>query len=96
MVIVHAHIEVKDGKTQEFLNALGKCVEGTLKEPGNDSYTPYADLSNPLKFIIVEEWQSQSALDDHFQTPHFKQLGKDLEDLLTAPLDVRVFDAVKK
>ncbi|MDR2713788.1 MAG: antibiotic biosynthesis monooxygenase [Clostridiales bacterium] len=93
MIIVHAFIEVKDGMAQEFIKAAAKCVEATRQENGNNFYTLYTDSFDPLKFVVVEEWESQSALDAHMQTPHFITFGGEIENLLAAPLDIKVFEA---
>jgi len=93
MIIVHAHVEVKDGTAQEFISAAGKCVEATRTENGNNFYTLYTDAANPLKFVVVEEWETKPALDAHMQTPHFAEFGQAIEDLLAAPLDIKVFEA---
>jgi len=93
MVIVHAFIQVKAGATQEFEKAAGKCVEATRKEAGNGFYTLYAESENPLNYAVVEEWESQAALDAHMQTPHFIAFGKAIESLLAAPLDIKVYEA---
>ena len=93
MIIVHAFVEVKDGMAQEFVTAADKCVEATHQEYGNYFYTLYTESSDPLKFIVVEEWESQSALDAHMQTPHFITFGGEIENLLAAPLEIKVFEA---
>jgi len=93
MIIVHAFVEVKDGTTQEFIKAAAKCVEATRKESGNNFYTLYSESQNPLKLVVVEEWASQAALDAHMQTPHFIEFGAEIENLLAAPLDIKVYEA---
>ena len=93
MIIVHAFIEVKSGAVPEFEKAAAKCVEATRKEPGNGFYTLYTESANPLKYAVVEEWESKSALDAHMKTPHFAAFGKEIEDLLAAPLDIKVYEA---
>ncbi|MCL2817177.1 MAG: antibiotic biosynthesis monooxygenase [Clostridiales bacterium] len=93
MIIVHAYIEVKNGAAQKFLQAAGKCVEATRKETGNDFYTLYTDCENPLKFVVVEGWKTQTALDAHMKTPHFAEFGGEIENLLAAPLDIKVYEA---
>ena len=92
MIIVHAFIEVKDGAAQAFIEAADKCVEATRKEDGNIFYTLYTDSANPLKFVVVEEWESKPALDAHMQTPHFAEFGGAIENLLAAPLEIKVFE----
>jgi len=93
MIIVHAFIEVKDGMAQKFAEAAGKCVTETRKEPGCHFYTLYTDNVNPLKFVIVEEWESKEALDKHMTLPHFLALGEDIKDLIALPPAAKVFEA---
>ena len=93
MTIVHAFLEVKDGKKQEFLKAVGKCVTETRKEPGCIFYTLYADAENPLKYAIIEEWESKAALDNHMTLPHFLELGENLKDIIATPTAAKIFDA---
>ena len=93
MIIVHAFIEVKDGAAQEFIDAAAKCVEATRQEVGNSFYTLYIDASNPLKFVVAEEWESKPALDAHMKTPHFAEFGGKIENLLAAPLEIKVYEA---
>jgi len=93
MVIVHAFLEVKDGTTKDFLDAANKCVTETRKEPGCKFYTLYTNAEDPLKYVIVEEWESSAALDEHKTLPHYLELGKNLKDILASPPVVKVFDA---
>jgi len=93
MVIVHAFIEVKEGMAQKFTEAADRCVQETRKEPGNHFYTLYSDNENPLKFIIVEEWESKADLDKHMTLPHFIKLGEDIKDLIAGPPVGKVFEA---
>jgi len=95
MVIVHAFIEVKEGMAQQFLDAAGKCVIETRKEPGCHFYTLYADAEDPLKFIFVEEWEDKAALDNHMTLPHFLELKKSLKDIVSGPGSAKVFEASK-
>ena len=48
----------------------GEVAEETHKESGNISYAFSSDLSEAGVFHIFEEWESQEALDAHFQSPH--------------------------
>ena len=93
MVIVHAFIEVKPGTEQAFVAAAEKCVAETRKEPGCRFYTLYNDNENPQKFVIVEEWDSKAALDEHMTLPHFITLGEAIKDILAAPPEIKIFEA---
>ena len=93
MTIVHAFIEVKEGAEQAFEKAAEKCVEATRKEVRNEFYSLYTETANSRKYVVVEVWESKAALDEHMQTPHFAAFGKEIEDLLAVPLDIKVYEA---
>ena len=93
MVIVHAFISVKEDSVQQFLAAVENCIVETRKEPGCHFYTLYSSHEKPSNFVLVEEWESKAALDNHFTLPHFKAFVEALENLLAEPLNVKVFEA---
>ena len=93
MIIVHAHCEVKNGAASEFAQAAAKCVAATRQENGNNYYTLFTDSFDPLKFVVVEEWESKPALDAHMKTAHFIKFGEEINDLLATPLDVKIYEA---
>lgn len=74
-----ATIVAKAEFADDVLNALHKVTDATRKEEGNISYTLHKDVSNNLKFIILEEWKSQEAIDIHNETSHFQALKTDLD-----------------
>ncbi|MCL2236429.1 MAG: antibiotic biosynthesis monooxygenase [Defluviitaleaceae bacterium] len=93
MIIVHAFIEIKEGTTQDFKTAAAKCVAETNKEQGCLFYNLYQDGSDPLKFVIVEEWENKEALDLHFILPHFLQFREDIKDIAAKPAKIKIFEA---
>jgi quinol monooxygenase YgiN len=93
VIVVHAFVEVKEGTVQEYTEAAAKCVEATRQEDGNNLYTLYSDTANPLKFVIVEEWDSKAALDAHMQTPHLAEFRGKTKNLLAAPTGVKIYEA---
>ncbi len=72
---VVAKPECKDA----VLRALCEVTDATRTEAGNISYTLHADVSNPLKFTILEVWQSQAAIDLHNEAPHFQAFKEALD-----------------
>ena len=74
--------------------ACEACVGPTRAEAGNDMYALHRDKQDPSLFVFVEHWKSQAALDEHMQTPHFKQLAKALEPVLAQPMIVHVLSPV--
>lgn len=74
-----ATIVAKPEFDNEIVGILKAVVEGSRKEDGNVSYTLHRDTKNLLKYIIVEVWKSQEAIDYHNNTPHFTTFAKAIE-----------------
>lgn len=67
-----AVIEAKEEYREDVLQALHAVTDETRKEAGNLSYALHQDVNNPQKFIIIEHWASQEAIDFHNETEHFQ------------------------
>ena len=75
MLVIAGRIVIDPAKRAEGIAAARTMMEETRKEPGCISYTFSTDLSDEGLFHIFEEWESQDALDAHFQTPHMATFG---------------------
>ncbi|MEG0731089.1 MAG: putative quinol monooxygenase [Vagococcus sp.] len=51
-----------------------KLIDETRKESGCISYHLHQDLKQPGHFVFIEKWQDEQAIQDHVDSPHFKQL----------------------
>ena len=74
-----ASITVKPEFKEEVLKAIQKVVSATRKEPGNIFYDVFEDVNNPLKFVFIETWKSQAAIDSHKKSAHFNEFVKAVE-----------------
>lgn len=70
MLIVAGEIEIDPARREEAIAAAREMMEATRREAGCVAYAFSADLADPGRFRIFEEWESQTALDAHFATPH--------------------------
>ncbi|MDR5756781.1 MULTISPECIES: putative quinol monooxygenase [unclassified Caballeronia] len=71
-VAVVAIFVAKPGKEEELKQVLEANVEPTRKERGALQYDLHRDNEEPRRFIFVERWESQDALDAHGQAPHIQ------------------------
>jgi quinol monooxygenase YgiN len=62
----------KEGKEKELKELLVAMVEPSKKEKGAVLYNIFQYKENPRKFMAVETWESESALDGHKASPHYK------------------------
>jgi quinol monooxygenase YgiN len=72
----------RPGADDELLAALQGMVEPSLAEPGCLEYRPLTDPARPGVVVMVERWRDQTALDEHFASPHFADVAPRLAALL--------------
>lgn len=65
MIVVQGDFVTKADKRDAAIAAMIEVAHATQQEAGCIRYNFYADLEDPNKFIVYEEWQSQAHLDAH-------------------------------
>lgn len=70
MIVIAGHILLDPARREPAIAAAREMMEETRKEAGCISYTFSADLHDPGRFRIFEEWQDDAALGAHFESPH--------------------------
>ena len=53
------------GKGDEFGKAFCANLPNIQKEPGCEQYAFFRSLEDPDKFVLLERWKDQAALDVH-------------------------------
>ena len=91
MLIVIANITVKNGKGGELLGKAQNLVDNTRLEEGNIEYNIFSSTEDENDFVVLEQWTTQDALDEHLETDHFNQFVKDTEDVLAKDIDINVY-----
>lgn len=66
--------DVPSDSQREWLEMANELSRFTWKEAGCLAYTFIRSASESTRFFIVEEWESKSHLEAHFETEHFKRL----------------------
>jgi quinol monooxygenase YgiN len=88
---VIARALARAGKEEQLQNTLAGMLAPTRAERGCRLYELYESNNNGL-FYFYEEWESQDALDRHTETPHYKQLTKNVRDLLEGGFEVNILN----
>ena len=83
------------GKIKDFLIVAKEMVEKSNKEAGCKSYQLYQDPYFNNKFIFVEEYKDQSAIDAHFATDYFKAFGPKISTLVQEPGKIKIITVAK-
>jgi len=95
MMIV-AKLTVRPEKIKAFTDAAKEIIEKSNKEPGCKSYQLYQDPYNTTKFIFVEEYKNQAAVDAHFASDYFKAFGPKIKDLVQDPAKIKIVTVAKE
>ena len=95
MMIV-AKLTIKPEKVKDFTEAAREMIEKSNKENGCKSYQLYQDPYDNSKFVFVEEYKNQSAVDEHFATDYFKAFGPKISDLVLEPAKIKIVSVAKE
>ena len=88
--MIVAKVFVKPGKETVFIREARTMIDSTLKEAGCESYQLYQDPYDNSKFVFVEEYKNQAAVDAHFATEHFNGFGAKIGDLISGPPEIKI------
>jgi len=71
-VTVVARLVAKEEAIAVVRAELLKLIAPTRNEAGCSEYRLHQDNENPATFIFYENWESQSCLEQHINSPHYK------------------------
>ncbi len=87
-----ATILIKDEFRNELMEVFKTVVDATRREPGCISYKLNQDVKDSNKYIILEEWKDQQAIDSHNASDHFQTFAKAIQ----GKIDNLTIDVVKE
>lgn len=92
MLVVAGHVCIDPAHREEAVAAARTMMEATCREPGCRSYVFSADLDDPARFRLFEEWESAEALEAHFATPHMAAFQKAMGGLGVREMAVQRYE----
>jgi quinol monooxygenase YgiN len=95
MMIV-AKLSIKPDKIKDFTEVAKVMIENSNKEPGCKSYQLYQDPYDNTKFVFVEQYTNQAAVDAHFAADYFKAFGPKIGDLISVPTQIKIISVAKE
>ena len=91
---VVAKITGKPGSQDELKAKLSRVIPTVRAEDGCIRYDLHQNLDNPAVFVFYETWRDKQALGAHAASEHMSAMLKSIKDLVAAPGEVLLFDAV--
>lgn len=89
MLVLAVQAPIKSDKREAATEAARRMVQETRKEPGCNHYGFSWDVTDPCLLRVIEEWESQEALDQHMKSPHMAQLSEALGPILAGPMVIK-------
>jgi quinol monooxygenase YgiN len=90
MITITAIIRTKTNAAElEKINSLfSTLIEATRKEVGCHKYDLHEVIGQPGVFIMMEEWASESAIEEHNSSKHFTAFVESAKPYLSAQLEI--------
>ncbi len=70
-IVISAQIDLPAEKREEALKTAQPFIDGALSQDGCIHYDWSADLNNPTRVNVFEEWESEESLANHFANKHY-------------------------
>jgi len=83
-----AIIKAKAGKEEAVKRELTNLLAPTRKEAGCLNYNMHIDPQDNSRFMFYENWECQSVLDDHLNSPHIQAFIGKTDELLAEPIEM--------
>jgi quinol monooxygenase YgiN len=91
VVVAVADMFVISSRRGELVSLLERFEAHAAGEAGCRRFTFAASLADPERFVLVSEWTSQAALDEHYRSEAFAEFQFALYGLLERPSELTVY-----
>ncbi len=94
-MMIIANLLIKPEKIKDFVEAARVMIENSNKEPGCRFYKLFQDPYENTKFVFVEEYKNQAAVNEHFAAEYFKAFGPKIADFVAEPGKIKIVTVAK-
>lgn len=89
IIRVVARITAHAGKEKALEHVLTALLAPTRAEAGCISYQLLLNQDDTTDFTFIEQWRSNTAIDEHFGTTHLQQALTDAAEFMACAPDIR-------
>jgi quinol monooxygenase YgiN len=75
MIVVTGRVQIPEELREQFLAIATEMCSASRGDDGCIGYRFYADLEQPERYVFIEEWRDDEALQSHFMQPHTARSG---------------------
>jgi quinol monooxygenase YgiN len=87
MIVVTGRMRIAPENRERFAEVATEMCRRSREEAGCHGYRVYADLEQDDRYVIVEEWADDEALQSHFSELYTREFLAGLFPLLAEPAD---------
>jgi quinol monooxygenase YgiN len=69
-ILVTGVIDLDPAQRDAAIAAMTECMTATRAEDGNEAYVFSADVNDPGRFWVSEQWASEEAMTSHMGSAH--------------------------
>lgn len=95
-ILVTGIIDLDPAKRDDAIAALTKVMDATRAEDGCVTYTFSADVSDPGRFWLQEQWRDQSSIDAHMAQPHLAELMAAMGEFGVTNADIKTWNSTEQ
>jgi quinol monooxygenase YgiN len=95
-MMIIAKLSVKPEKSKDFTEAAKEIIENSNKESGCIFYQLFQDPYDNSRFVFVEEYKNQAAVDAHFAADYFKAFGPKIGDFILGQPEIKIITVGKE
>ncbi len=88
MLVVAGTITFDPAHQEQMVEAANRVTAVTRAEEGCISYEFFADLNQPGRFHLFEEWEEEEHLLAHFEAPHLAEFFEVMQAYGLASRDI--------
>jgi quinol monooxygenase YgiN len=92
MQLLAGKFKAKPERIKDIVELARSMFSPSRAEAGCITYNFYEDRGAENSFLFFEEWKSQEAIDEHFQTPHFKQFMEKFQDMIQGQPEIKIYE----
>jgi len=87
MIVVTGRVVVPAHRREEFVRLATEMCAASRGDDGCVGYRFYADMEQPDRYVFIEEWRDEQALQSHFAQPHTARFMAGLPPMLGEEAD---------
>jgi quinol monooxygenase YgiN len=84
MIYLVSTAHLKPGTRDKCLAPARAVIAASRQEAGCIAYDLNFSVTDPDRMVFIEVWKDRAALDEHFQTPHFRTWRAAIADFVVS------------